>query len=108
MKKVFMSALMALVTMPFANAQQSAQPKAIVLTHVTVIDATGAPAKPDMTVVITGDRITELGPTRGVRIPKNAEVVEATGKLLNPGLWDMHVHVYDKPSLNLLIANCVT
>ena len=108
MKKVFMSALLALVTMSLANAQQSAQPKAIALTHVTVIDATGAPAKPDMTVVITGDRITELGPTRGVRIPKNAEVVDATGKFLIPGLWDMHVHVFDKPSLKLFIANGVT
>ena len=30
-----------------------------VFTGVTVIDATGAPAKPDMTVVITGDRNTQ-------------------------------------------------
>ena len=36
-----------------------AKPKPLVLTHVTVIDTTGAPANPDMTVVTIGDRIAD-------------------------------------------------
>src|SRR5262245_30816098 len=37
--------------------------------HVTVIDATGVPPQPAMTVVITGDRIAEIGRTQHVRVP---------------------------------------
>jgi imidazolonepropionase-like amidohydrolase len=85
------------------------QPMPVAITHVTVIDATGAPARPDMTVVIVGDRITELDPANKARVPKNARVVDATGKFLIPGLWDMHVHWgFDKEYLPLFIANGVT
>ncbi|HEV2297513.1 MAG TPA: amidohydrolase family protein [Candidatus Acidoferrales bacterium] len=80
----------------------------LVITHVTVIDATGAPARPDTTVVITGGRITEMGESNEIRPPKNAEIVNATRKFLIPGLWDMHVHWYEKDYLPLFIANGVT
>ena len=91
-----------------AQPKQSNPPKPLILTHVTVIDATGAPASSDMTVIIIGDRITEIGKTRQVRLPKDAQVVDGTGKFLIPGLWDMHVHWYLKEYLPLFIANGVT
>ena len=82
---------------------------ALVFTHVTVIDATGAPAKPDMTVVVRGDRIEALGKTGKITVPRNAQVVDATGKFLIPGLWDMHVHPWlGKNYLALFTANGVT
>jgi len=84
------------------------KPGVLVLTHVTVIDTTGGPAKPDMTVVIAGNRIVELGKSNKIRVPKNAQAVNATGKFLIPGLWDMHVHWYEKNYLPLFIANGVT
>ncbi|MDQ3684782.1 MAG: amidohydrolase family protein [Acidobacteriota bacterium] len=46
-----------------------------------------------MTVVITGERITTLGRTGKVRLPKGAQVINASGKFLIPGLWDMHTHL---------------
>jgi hypothetical protein len=92
-----------------ANQQMhGGKPSSLALTHVTVIDTTGAPANPDMTVVITGDRIAEVGKSEAIRPPKNAETVNATGKFLIPGLWDMHVHWYEKDYLPLFIANGVT
>jgi imidazolonepropionase-like amidohydrolase len=101
--------LTALVVGP---AESQTQSKQIALIHVTVIDATGSPPKPQMTVVITGDRITALGRTGRIRIPKNAQVINATGKFLIPGLWDMHIHSvnYDngRQFLPLLIAHGIT
>lgn len=92
-----------------ANHQaHSAKPRPLALTHVTVIDTTGAPAKPDMTVAIVGDRIAEMGKSDEIRLPENAETLNATGKFLIPGLWDMHVHWYEKDYLPLFIANGVT
>ncbi|HEX3718903.1 MAG TPA: amidohydrolase family protein [Verrucomicrobiae bacterium] len=73
-----------------------------------MIDATGAAPQPDVTVVITGDRITAMGRSVDVRSPENAQIVDATGKFLIPGLWDMHVHWEDKDYLPLFIANGVT
>src|SRR6266480_5135820 len=94
MKKT--SVLLLLVMLPgllFAQPKQHPPSKPFAFTHVTVIDATGAPAKPDMTVVIRGNHISELGKSGEIRIPKDVRVVDATGKFLVPGLWDMHVHL---------------
>jgi len=87
--------LIILASVPLvAQTRDDLQSQPFVFTHVTVIDATGATAKPDMTVVIIGDRIATLGKSGKVRVPANAQVVDATGKYLIPGLWDMHVHVF--------------
>lgn len=86
----------------------SANQSPLALTHVTVIDATGAPAQPDLTVIIIANRIAELGKSTQIRIPKDAQVIDATGKFLIPGLWDMHVHWGDKDYLPLFLANGIT
>jgi hypothetical protein len=110
MTKVLLLLLLVLAGLGLNLTSSSTQPKRLVFTHVTVIDATGVPAKSDMTVAITGNRITELGPSTDFRIPKDAQVVDATGKFLIPGLWDMHVHWfrYDKSFLQLFPVNGVT
>jgi imidazolonepropionase-like amidohydrolase len=64
----------------------------IAVTHVTVIDMTGAAPKPNMTVVATDGRLTAVGPSGSVSPPSAATVVDGTGKYLIPGLWDMHMH----------------
>ncbi len=108
MKKFFVALL--LLALPLRPLPQPPPPQAppLVFTHVTIIDATGAPAQPDRTVVIRGDRITEIGKTGTVHAPQGAHVVDATGKFLIPGLWDMHVHWLHKDYLPLFIANGVT
>src|SRR6184192_2341084 len=75
-----------------AHGQPSAVRQAVVLTNVTVIDATGAAPKPGMTVVMTGDRIATIDKTGDNPVPSGATIVNAAGKFLIPGLWDMHVH----------------
>jgi imidazolonepropionase-like amidohydrolase len=109
MKKILLLLLSVVLPVPQAvQSQPAAPPAALVFTNVTVIDATGAPATPNVTVVINGDRITEIGKSQTVRIPKDAQVVDARGKFLIPGLWDMHIHWYQKDYLPLFIANGVT
>jgi hypothetical protein len=94
----------------FLLAQQRTNSRQVlVFTHVTVIDATGAEAKPDMTVVIRDGRIAELGRSDKIQPPKSAQVVDASGKFLIPGLCDMHVHEWNKEAFfPLFIANGVT
>src|SRR5580658_7176843 len=84
--------------------------------HATVIDATGSPAQPDMTVIVADRRIVEIGTSASVKVPKHARVVEARDKYLIPGLWDMHGHEIfgawlpedEKVTPLLFVANGVT
>jgi len=80
-----------------------------------VIDVTGGvPA--DQTVLIEKQRIVALGPSARVAIPPGAQVLDATGKFLIPGLVDMHAHLTAagepdgsrKFMLPLLLANGIT
>ena len=88
----------------------------LAITHVTLIDATGAPARPDMTVLINDRKITVVGGFSSVSIPRNAQIIDASGKFLIPGLVDSHVHLTaaGEPSgsreffLPLLLANGIT
>ncbi|MCU1687227.1 MAG: hypothetical protein JWQ81_7966 [Amycolatopsis sp.] len=78
-------------------------------THMTVVDVTGARPRPDQTVLVQGDRITQLGRSSDVRIPAGMTVVDLRGKYLIPGLSDMHVHSdTDQTSPALYLANGVT
>ena len=104
------ASLLALIALagPSRAQEKPPAPPPLAITHVTVIDATGSPAQGDRTVVITGDRITSIGPSTDVRALEGARVVDGTGKFLIPGLWDMHVHWYLESSLPLFVANGVT
>jgi imidazolonepropionase-like amidohydrolase len=86
------SALLALlaITAPL-TAQQTRSPLA--LTNVTVIDGTGAAARANMTVVITGDRITAVYPTGQRQLPAGVTVRDLRGQFVIPGLIDAHVHL---------------
>ena len=44
------------------------------------------------TVILDGNRVTAVGPDRAVPVPNDAVVLDAEGKTLLPGLWDMHGH----------------
>jgi len=115
MKNVFVLLLLfAVPNISSAPLPQNAQSKLLVFTHVNIIDATGAPAIPNMTIVITGNHIAGIGKTGKVRVPRDAHMIDATGKYLIPGLWDMHVHHLVDPTwgtevfLPLFIVNGVT
>jgi len=58
----------------------------------TLIDGTGATPVADAAVVIHDGRIVAAGPRSKVKIPKHANMVDAHGKTILPGLWDMHAH----------------
>jgi imidazolonepropionase-like amidohydrolase len=65
---------------------------AIAFVGATVVDGTGRPALPDMTVVVRRGQIVTIGKRSEVTVPKDAQVVNAEGKTILPGLWDMHAH----------------
>jgi imidazolonepropionase-like amidohydrolase len=66
----------------------------IALRHVTVIDGTGARARRDQTVIISGPRIQAVGDSARVAVPAGAKVLDLAGTTVLPGLVGMHEHLF--------------
>jgi imidazolonepropionase-like amidohydrolase len=106
--KTRVALLLILPAFLLAPSKRDSQPASLALAHVTVIDVAGGPPKQDMTVVIKGDRISEIEEAGKFVAAPGATVVDASGKFLIPGLWDMHVHWYARDTFTLFTANGVT
>jgi len=78
----------------------------LVFHDASVFDGESARVVPHQDVVIDGNRIVAMGPTAAP--PAGAEVIEAAGKTLIPGLWDMHAHVSPNDGLLNLAAGVTT
>ena len=105
-----LSLLCLVCLVPFAVRGQSKRfdSRPLEITDVTVIDTAGGPVKPELTIIVEGNRISQVGDAKKVHAPKGAQVVNARGLYAIPGLWDMHVHIRETDrSFPLLIANGV-
>jgi len=67
---------------------------ALALTHVRVIDGTGAPARDDQTVVVRDGSITAVGNAASVVLPADAVAIDLNGRSVIPGLVMMHEHLF--------------
>jgi imidazolonepropionase-like amidohydrolase len=72
----------------------SSQPTVIAIVHGDVFDSERGTVNSDQTVVVRGDRIVAVGPAGSVPAPSGATVIDARGKTIVPGLWDMHGHSF--------------
>jgi imidazolonepropionase-like amidohydrolase len=85
--------LACLLLASFSGAQpQQRQSGIIAIQGATIITGTGSPSIRNGTIVIDGTRIRDVGARNDVQVPKNAQVIDARGKWIIPGLIDAHVH----------------
>lgn len=116
-KTALVVCILSAIILSVSASQRNRRP-VLLIRNVTVIDATGAPARPGMTVIIEGNRVTRIVPVTQEKAPPDGSlrVLDGTGKFLIPGLWDMHVHIVfgdwipggKEVSLPLFVANGVT
>ena len=66
----------------------------IALTHVRVIDGTGAAARDDQTVILSKGKIESVGDAAATNVPKDAQVLDLPGYSVTPGLVGMHDHMF--------------
>jgi len=64
------------------------------LTHVRVIDGTGAAPKDDQTIVVSDGKIQSVEPSSSAKVPANAQTMDLTGYTVLPGLVGMHNHMF--------------
>ena len=66
----------------------------VAITHARLVDGTGTPAMDDQTIVIRGDKIAAVGSSARVAVPAGAQVIDASGKTVIPGIIGLHDHMY--------------
>ena len=66
----------------------------IALTHVRVIDGTGAAPREDQTLILNNGVITTMGSSASTDVPAGAQTIDLTGKSVIPGLVMVHEHLY--------------
>ncbi len=71
----------------------------------TVIDGTGASPVRDAVLLLDGDRIVSVGPAGQTAVPEQAEVIDAAGKYVIPGLMDANVHLVLHCDPDVLLRN---
>lgn len=98
----------AVVPSPHATDEPDARTTAFV--HVDVLDVADGSRLTDRTVIVEGERIARVGPGNLLDPPPGARLVDGRGKILMPGLCDMHVHVRHDPAedFDLYLAHGVT
>lgn len=73
------------------------------ITNVTIADVEKHKLIPNQTVIITSDLISNIQSSKKIKVPKNAMVIDGSGKFLIPGLTDAHIHfaqnggIYTRP-----------
>jgi imidazolonepropionase-like amidohydrolase len=85
-----LSAIVVAGSSPLARAREAPGGAVIAVVHGTVLTVTNGTI-PDGTVIIRGGRVAEVG--AGIAAPARAEVVDATGRFVTPGLIDCHSHI---------------
>jgi hypothetical protein len=66
---------------------------AIAITNANLFDSETGTMRPGQTIIVRDDRIVAVGAAGTVTIPAGATTIDAAGKTVMPGMWDMHTHV---------------
>lgn len=74
-------------------ASEKKEESVIALVGGTLIDGNGGAPAPNMTILIQGQKIKEVGPIDKVKIPERARTIDVKGKYVLPGFIDCHIHL---------------
>lgn len=77
---------------------------ALLIRNARLFDPASLSVRPGMSVLVRGERIVRVEPDADLEVPPGAEVIAANGRLLMPGLWDVHQHFSNVDGVFDLIA----
>lgn len=80
----------------------------LAVVHARLFDPVSRKLVPGTTIVVRGNRIEAVGADGTVKVPEGVEAIDAAGKVVLPGMWDMHAHVGPNDGLLNLAAGVTT
>jgi imidazolonepropionase-like amidohydrolase len=105
---MFRGSSLALLACCAATFATPAAAQVTAFVDVTIISAYGQPHVDHQTVVVRDGRIAAVGSAATLRVPRDARIIAGHGRVLAPGLADMHVHIFEPNDGVLFLANGVT
>lgn len=75
-----------------AGRAAGAQSRPLAITGATLVDGSGGPPRADVTILMEDGVVAAVLDSGEAPIPQGADVIDAAGKYIIPGLADMHVH----------------
>lgn len=113
--KVSLTVCLCLTTLLWARPKPKATDETLIFTNVNIVSTRDGTIARGMTVVIKKGRITGVAKVGFVDQGRGIQIINANGKYMIPGLWDMHVHsAFVSPAWDekviypLYIANGIT
>jgi imidazolonepropionase-like amidohydrolase len=93
-----LTAAFAALALTSAASAQAPAPETVLYRDATLIDGTGAPPKPHMSILVRGERIERVAPTDALPAPAGAKVIDVHGLFVLPGLINTHEHLATPPN----------
>jgi imidazolonepropionase-like amidohydrolase len=104
------STLLLLFFVSVSTHAERADTTLLALKGATLLDVRRDQQISDSVILVQKDRIKEVGNASTIVIPNDARIIDATGKWVIPGLFDMHVHgsARNEVPIALYVANGIT
>jgi Amidohydrolase family len=83
-------------------------PAGVLIKGARLFDAETRTLRPGTSVLVRGATIAAVGTDGSIAAPAGARVIDARGRVLIPGMWDMHVHVLGSEEGVIALAAGVT
>jgi imidazolonepropionase-like amidohydrolase len=80
----------------------------LIIRNVTLFDSSAGKVLPDQRVTVRGERIASVEPDDGRSTPAGSQVIDGRAKMLLPGLWDMHAHLFPEDAFLDIAAGVTT
>jgi imidazolonepropionase-like amidohydrolase len=87
----------AAAAMFFLSLSATAADQTVAIRAGRLIDVVGGKVLADQTILVSGERITAVGPSAATTIPAGARVIDLSRATVLPGLIDAHVHLTGDP-----------
>ncbi|MGD0303014.1 MAG: amidohydrolase family protein [Bryobacteraceae bacterium] len=78
----------------------------LLIRNITLIDVATGTATPSRSILIHNAQIASIGPP--LHVPLSTRIIDASGKFVIPGLWDMHVHLTAREQLPAYLRYGIT